>query len=177
LRYVDKLGRPCEHFLGVVHIRDTTSLSLKKAIQGLLFGHRLTLTQIRGQGYDGASKMRGGIKGLKTLFLKDSPSNYCIHCFAHQLQLVLVGDAKENDECVWFFDHVSTLLNIIRISCKCHDMLQNFNLQNILNAIECGDIDTGKGLNQDIGLARPGQTMGLSLQNCSKHYQFVSSHS
>jgi hypothetical protein len=56
-------------------------------------------------------------------------------------------------------------------------MLQNFNLQNILNAIECGGIDTGKGLNQDIGLARPGQTMGLSLQNCSKHYQFVSSHS
>jgi hypothetical protein len=27
-----------------------------------------------------------------------------------------------------------------------------------LNAIECGDIDTRKGLNQDIGLARPCQT-------------------
>jgi hypothetical protein len=23
-RYVDKLGRPCEYFLGVVHVRDTT---------------------------------------------------------------------------------------------------------------------------------------------------------
>jgi hypothetical protein len=39
LRYVDKLGRPCEHFLGVVYVRDTTSLSLKKAIQDLLVGH------------------------------------------------------------------------------------------------------------------------------------------
>jgi hypothetical protein len=105
----------------------------------------LTLTQIRGQGYDGASNMRGEIKGLKTLFLKDSPSTYYIHCFAYQLQLVLVGVAKENDKCVWFFDHVSTLLNIIGISCKHHDMFQNFNLQNILNAIECGDIGTGKG--------------------------------
>jgi hypothetical protein len=74
------------------------------------------------------------------------------------LQLVLVGVAKGSDECVWFFDHVSTLLNIIGISCKRHDMLRNFNLQNILNAIDCGDIDTGKGLNQHMRLARPGQT-------------------
>jgi hypothetical protein len=138
----------------------------------------VTLTKIRGQGYDGASNMRGGIKGLKTLFLKDSPSAYYIHYFAHQLQLVLVGVAKGSDECVWFFDHVSTLLNIIGISCKRHGMFQNFNLQNILNAINYGDIDTGKGLNQHMGLARPGQTRwGLSLQNCSKHYQYVSSYS
>jgi hypothetical protein len=51
------------------------------------------------------------------------------------------------------------------ISCKCHDMLQNFNLQNILEAIECGDIDTGKGLNQELGLARPCQT------RWSSHYK------
>jgi hypothetical protein len=100
LCYVDKLERPCEHFLGVVHVRDTTSLSLKEAIQDLLVGHQLTLTQIRGQGYDRASNMRGKIKGLKILFLKDSPSAYYIHCFAHQLQLVLVGVAKGSDECV-----------------------------------------------------------------------------
>jgi hypothetical protein len=81
---------------------------------------------------------------LKTLFLKDSPSAYYIHYFAHQLQLVLVGVAKGNGECVWFFDQVSTLLNIIKISCKYHDMLQNLNLQNILKAIECGDINTEK---------------------------------
>jgi hypothetical protein len=100
LRYVDKLERPCENFLGVVHVRDTTSLSLREAIQDLLVGHQLTLTQIRGQGYDGANNMRGGIIGLKTLFLKDSPSAYYIHYFAHQLQLVLIGVAKGSDECV-----------------------------------------------------------------------------
>jgi hypothetical protein len=94
-----------------------------------LLRHHLTLTQIRGQGYNGASNRRGGIKGLKTLFLKDSSLVYYIHCFAHQLQLVLIGAAKGNDECVWFFDHVSILLNIIRISCKRHDILQNFLLE------------------------------------------------
>ena len=48
LRYVDKLGRPCEHFIGVVHVDDTTSLSLKKAIEVLLVSNGLSMQQIRG---------------------------------------------------------------------------------------------------------------------------------
>ena len=158
LRFIDKSARPCEHFLGVVHVSDTTSLSLKEAIQSLLTRHHLTLSQIRGQGYDGASNMKGEIKGLKTLIMKESPSAYYIHCFAHQLQLVLVAVAKGNNDCVWFFDQVSLLLNIVGVSSKRHDMIRNINLQNILKAIECGELQTGKGLNQEKGLARPGET-------------------
>ena len=44
LRYVDALGRPCEHFIGVVHVDDNSSLSLKDAIEALLVSHGLTLT-------------------------------------------------------------------------------------------------------------------------------------
>jgi hypothetical protein len=102
LRFVDKLGRPCEHFIGVVHVDDTTSLSLKEAIEGLLVSNGLSMTRIRGQGYDGASNMKGDIKGLKTLIMKESPSAYYIHCFAHQLQLVLVAVAKGNTDCKTF---------------------------------------------------------------------------
>ncbi|XP_062179392.1 uncharacterized protein LOC133884000 [Phragmites australis] len=151
LRYVDRLGRPCEHFLGVVHVDDTTSLSLKEAIQALLVSHHLTITQIRGQGYDGASNMKGEIKGLKILIMKESPSAYYVHYFAHQLQLVLVAVAKENDDCVWFFDQVSLLLSIIGVSCKRHGMLRNVRLQNIFKALECGELETGSGLNQEMG--------------------------
>ena len=82
---MDKLGRPCERFIGVVHVDDTSSLSLKEAIEALLVSNGLTITQIRGQGYDEARDMKGGIKGLKTLIMKESPSAYYIHCFAHQL--------------------------------------------------------------------------------------------
>ena len=103
LRYVDKLGRPCEHFIGIAHVDDTSSLSLKEAIRALLVSHGLTMTQIRGQGYDGASNMKGGIKGLKILIMQESPSAYYIHCFAHQLQLVLVAVAKGNTDCKGFF--------------------------------------------------------------------------
>jgi len=158
LRYVDKLGRPCEHFLGVVHVDDTTSLSLKEAIEALLASHGLSITRIRGQGYDGASNMKGHIKGLKTLIMQESPSAYYIHCFAHQLQLVLVAVAKGNNDCVWFFDQVSLLLNIVGVSCKRHGMIRNSRLESVMKAIECEELETGSGLNQERGLPRPGDT-------------------
>jgi hypothetical protein len=150
LRYVDKLGRPCEHFIGVVHVDDTTSLSLKKAIEGLLVSNGLSMQQIRGQGYDGASNMKGDIKGLKTLIRQESPSAYYIHCFAHQLQLVLVAVAKGNTDCKTFFDQVSILLNIVGVSCKRHDMLRNARLENVKKALECGEIESGSGLHQEM---------------------------
>ncbi|XP_057755436.1 uncharacterized protein LOC130974584 [Arachis stenosperma] len=51
--------------------------------------------RLRGQGYDGASNMRGEWNGLQALFLKDCPFAYYIHCLAHRLQLALVSAAKE----------------------------------------------------------------------------------
>ncbi|XP_044370635.1 zinc finger MYM-type protein 1 isoform X2 [Triticum aestivum] len=158
IRFVDKSGRGCERFLGVVHVANTTSLSLKDAIQTLLKDHHLTPSQIHGQGYDGASDMKGEIKGLKTLIMKESPSAYYIHCFAHQLQLVLIAVAKDNEPCLWFFDHVSYLLNIVGVSCKRHDMLRDVRVQKVLEALEMGEIESGSGLNQEMGLARPGDT-------------------
>jgi hypothetical protein len=158
LRYVDSLGRLCECFLGVVHVDDTTSLSLKEAIQSLHVSHGLSITQIRGQGYDEASNMKGEIKGMKTLIMKESPSAYYIHCFAHQLQLALVAVAKGNNDCVWFFDQVTLLLNIVGISCKRHGMLRHHQYDNVMKALECGVLETGSGLNQEMGLPRPGET-------------------
>ena len=98
---------------------------------------------VRGQGYDGASNMKGHANGLKKLVLDDCPSAYYVHCFAHQLQLTLVEVAKENSDCVWFFDQVRFLLNLIGNSCKKTRMLRVAHAQSILEALELGDIETG----------------------------------
>ncbi|XP_039060486.1 uncharacterized protein LOC120204474 [Hibiscus syriacus] len=50
VRYVDKKGMIKEQFLGIVHVGDTTSLSLKEAIFSLLDEHSLSFSRIRGQG-------------------------------------------------------------------------------------------------------------------------------
>ncbi|XP_013628198.1 PREDICTED: uncharacterized protein LOC106334457 [Brassica oleracea var. oleracea] len=54
LRFVDKNGTIKERFIGVVHVKETSSLTFKLAIDDLFAKYGLSLKNIRGQGYDGA---------------------------------------------------------------------------------------------------------------------------
>ncbi|XP_019161885.1 PREDICTED: zinc finger MYM-type protein 1-like [Ipomoea nil] len=158
IRYVDSSGHIVERLLGITHVCDTTSMSLKVAIEDLLTRHRLSIARIRGQGYDGASNMRGEFNGLKTLIMNENSSAFYVHCFAHQLQLALVGVAKENEEVGDFFYTVSQLCNIVCASCKRMDSLRDKQLKMLIDSISDDTIETGTGLNQETVLKRPGDT-------------------
>ena len=158
LRYVDKKGRAVVRFLGLAHVEDTTSLTLKAAIQKMLMDYNLTFAMVRGQGYDGASNMRGNANGLKKLIMDESPSAYYVHCFAHQLQLTLVAVAKESGDCTWFFQQLAHLLNALGMSCKKMRMLRIAQAEELIDALELEEVETGSGLNQEMGLGRPCDT-------------------
>ena len=96
LRYVDEKGHVIKLFISIEHVTCTTALSLKAAIDGLFSRHGLSMSRLRGQDYDGASNMRGEFNGLKTLILKENECIFYVHCFAHQLQLALVTEAKNH---------------------------------------------------------------------------------
>ena len=57
LRYVDEKWHVIERFLGIEHVSCTTTLSLKAAIDGLFSRHGLSMSRLRGQGYDRVSNM------------------------------------------------------------------------------------------------------------------------
>jgi hypothetical protein len=54
-----------ERFLAIKHISDCTSVALKEALVRILTKHDLPISRLRGQGYDGASNMRGEFNGLQ----------------------------------------------------------------------------------------------------------------
>ncbi|XVF82169.1 hypothetical protein PTKIN_Ptkin16aG0023400 [Pterospermum kingtungense] len=83
LRFVNKKGCLVECFLGVEHVSSITILALKDAIDRFFSRHKLSISRIRGQGYDGTSNMQGEFNGLKALLLKENPCAFYIHCFAH----------------------------------------------------------------------------------------------
>jgi hypothetical protein len=169
LRYVDKCGVLKERLIGVVHVSETTSACLKSNIDDLFAKYKLSWKQVRGQGYDGASNMRGEFNGLRALIMRENRSAYYVHCFAHQLQLVIVAVAKKNDDIDDFFDMISLLLNVAGASCKRKDMIRQSQQERVKKAIGSGQICTGIGLNQEQSLQRPGDTRWCS------HYKTLKS--
>ncbi|XP_047979529.1 zinc finger MYM-type protein 1-like [Salvia hispanica] len=74
IRFVNEKGEIIERFLALVHVKETKSICLKEAIDSAFAKFELSLSKLRGQGYDGASNMRGKFNGLKALILKENSS-------------------------------------------------------------------------------------------------------
>jgi hypothetical protein len=109
------------------------------------------------------ANMRGEFNGLKALIMWENRSAYYIHCFAYQLQLVVIAVARKNDDISDFFDMVSLLINVVGASCKRKDMIRESQQKRVSKAIGSGQL--GSGLNQEQSLQRADDT------RWSSHYK------
>ncbi|XP_074364256.1 uncharacterized protein LOC141705083 [Apium graveolens] len=128
------------------------------AIDVLFATRGLSISRIRGQGFDGASNMNRHISGLKSLIQAENASAFYVHCFAHQLQLTLVAVSKKHDKICSFFDHLASLVNFVGASCKRKELVLVKQIEKLAEEISQGNRMTGKGLNQEAVLKRPGDT-------------------
>ncbi|XP_023739167.1 uncharacterized protein LOC111887233 [Lactuca sativa] len=102
--------------------------------------------------------MSGAFNGLKTLIMNETKFAYFTHCFVHQLQLALVFVAQNHTKVNDFFDAVSRLLNIIGSSYKRRDNLRIKQANKVMEAFVEGELESGTGLNQEVGIKRPYDT-------------------
>ncbi|XP_051143939.1 uncharacterized protein LOC127260273 [Andrographis paniculata] len=158
LRFVNDDGEVIERFLCVVYVSDTCSQSLKNAIDEFFAKNGLSLSRLRGQGYDGASNMRGEFNRLKALILKENRHARYIHCFSHQLQLVVVASVSKNGYVLHFFEYLSMIVNVAGASYKMRDNLRQQQHDARVKCIEECGVLTGKRKNQEMALARAGDT-------------------
>ncbi|XP_016561152.2 uncharacterized protein LOC107860342 [Capsicum annuum] len=118
-----------EAFIGLVHVKDTSALSLKKAIVDVLAHHSLTLAYVRGQCYNGASNMQG--------------------------ELVLL---------------TSNILNVLGASFKRVDKFREYQKEKLQEELDMGELETGRGLNQELGLIKAGDTRWESHYKSFKNF-------
>ena len=102
--------------------------------------------------------MRGEFHGLQRRILDENPYAFYIHCFAHQLQLVVVSVAKCCSLVMDFFNYINLIVNIVNVSCKRHDQLAQCHHDNPVQRLENDDMLRGRGRNQATNLTRVGDT-------------------
>ncbi|XP_015169027.1 zinc finger MYM-type protein 1-like [Solanum tuberosum] len=154
LQFIDRMRFVMERLINIIHVQDTSALSLKVVIVNLLAQHSLSLSSVRGQYYDKVNNMQGEVHGLKMLIRQKIRPAHSIHYFAHQLQLTLAGISKKCFEVGKHVVLVSNIFNVLRSSFKRMDDLRDSQKAIIQEALEMGELTIARGLNQQLDLSR-----------------------
>jgi hypothetical protein len=157
-RFVDSHGVLQERFFDLIHVKNTKAMTLKRELSNVLSRYAFDIQNLRGQGYDGASNMKGELNGLQALFLKECPYAYYVHCYAHRLQLALVAASKDVVPVTQFFQKLIFIVNTVDSSSKRHDELHDAQMDELARLVAIDEIETDTGANQIRSLKRPGET-------------------
>lgn len=115
-----------EHFLGFVPLKSTTGEFMTEIILKDLEDMSLDVQQLRGQGYDNGSNMKGKENGVQKRILNINSRAFFVPCNAHSLNLVINDAAKCCIEVVKFFDVVQCIYTFFSSSTRRWDVLVRY---------------------------------------------------
>lgn len=102
-RYVLTDDSPVERFWGffnpISHDAKGLSECIKSALQEVLIDKQKLITQ----SYDGANVTSGHISGVQTIIKSGYPNAHYVHCYAHQLNLIIKAALSKSKETRIFF--------------------------------------------------------------------------
>jgi len=120
IRFVScKPGKePCihEHFLGFIPVECTTGEGLTDTLLSQLSDNNIPLKNMRGQGYDNGSNMKGKNSGVQKRILDLNPRAFFVPCSAHSLNLVVNDAVSSCSQAVDFFSIVQEMYNFFSSS-------------------------------------------------------------
>ncbi|XP_076959287.1 uncharacterized protein LOC143635311 [Bidens hawaiensis] len=121
LRCLDISATPIqvkEYFLGFLVVVDKTGKGLFDAIVELINKVGLDVNDIRGQGYDNGSNMKGKHQGVQKLFLDINPRAFYTSCGSHSLNLVISDMACSCTKAEDFFGSIQRVYCLFASSTK-----------------------------------------------------------
>jgi len=128
LRCVDISSTPIqvnEYFLDFLKVDDTSGKGLFDAIIDELNIVGLDINDLKGQGYDNGSNMKGKHQGVQKRFLGINPRSFYTPCGCHSLNLVLCDMVNSCPKATSFFGVLQRVYTLFFSSKKRWKILQN----------------------------------------------------
>ncbi|XP_048504198.1 uncharacterized protein LOC125499433 [Beta vulgaris subsp. vulgaris] len=128
LRYVDVASSSIiieESFLGFLNVNDTTGQGLFDVLRNELKDLNLDIDNVRGQGYDNGSNMKGKHQGVQKKLLDINPRALYTPCGCHSLNLALCDMANTCVKARDFFGTIQRIYTIFACSTKRWQILKD----------------------------------------------------
>ncbi|KAK0144496.1 Zinc finger MYM-type protein 1 [Merluccius polli] len=135
VRYVSE-GEVRERFLALTELMTFDAQSITDKLQQQLQINGLADVKCVAQTYDGAAVMSGATGGVQARFRRLHPEAIYVHCYAHELNLVLCHTCRAVSEAVELFDLLECIYTFFTTSLVNHHKFKDAQSKLGLAAVE-----------------------------------------